>query len=328
MTARRIALTGVASFLGGRLIRRLAEQWGPDEVVAVDVAAPPAALGVRYRELDLTRPASDQEMLDVFREEEVGTVVHLAYFTNPRRQATYAHELESIGTLNLLAACAAARVGQVVIRSFTAVYGARGSNPNFLGEDRALQPDLALGWVRDKLEAEQHAASFGRRYPDMKVTVLRLAPLLGPGVRNFYTRSLDHRVVPVLLGYDPLVQLLHPDDAVEAFELALDKAVSGAFNIVPTRPITLDTALHTAAKIPVPIPHPLAYPLVDALWAAGVAEAPGRFVDYVRFLFVADGEKARRQLGFVARHSSREALLAYLQYRHAEPQWWELEAGA
>jgi len=328
MTPGRIAVTGIASFLGSRVLRRLADAHGGGALVAVDVAAPPAALGVRHREIDFTEPASDQRLLDVLREEHIDTVVHCAFFTSPRRDTTYAHELESIGTLNLLAACAAAGVQHVLLRSFTAVYGARGQNPNFLTEERPLQPNAALAWVRDKLEAEQHAASFARRYPDMRIGVLRFAPLLGPGVHNFYTRLLDHRVVPVLMGYDPLVQMLHPDDALEAAEAALARRAHGAYNVVPTRPITLVTALHTASKVPVPVPHPLAYPAVDLLWAAGLAEAPGGFIDYARYLFVADGEKARRELGFTPRHSSRDALVAYLRYRHAAPQLWEAKATA
>lgn len=325
MSARRTAVTGIASFLGDRILRRLAERSRPDTVVALDVAAPPVDLDVRHRALDLARPA-DQEALDALREDDVSTVVHCAFFTNPRRDASYAHEVESIGTLNLLAACAAAGVERVVLRSFTAIYGARGQNPNFLTEDRPLQPNAALAWVRDKLEAEQHAAAFARRYPDLRIAVLRFAPLLGPGVENFYTRLLDHRVVPVLLGYDPLVQMLHPDDAVAAMEAALARGPRGAFNVVPSRPMTLITSLHTAAKIPLPVPHPLAYPAVDLLWAAGLAEAPGGFVDYARYLCVADGDKARRELGFIARHSSRDALVAYLRDRHVEPQLWEAAA--
>jgi UDP-glucose 4-epimerase len=207
-------------------------------------------------------------------------------------------------------------VGRVVMRSFTAVYGARGQNPAFLTEDRPLQPDPALGWVRDKLEAEQHAASFSRRYPDLKIAVLRFAPLLGPRVHTFYTRILDRRVVPVLMGYDPLVQMLHPDDALAAAEAAVDRPAAGAFNVVPSRPIPLLTALHLAGKVPVPVPHPVAYPIADLMWAAGVGEAPGGFCDYVRFPFVADGERARRELGFAPRHASRDALMAYLDYRH------------
>lgn len=316
MRPRRTAVTGVASFLGSRLLRRLAEKEGGDRMLAVDVAAPPSRLGVRHIEVDLTRPGSDQRLLDLFRAEDVGTVVHCAFFTSPRRDTGYAHELESIGTLNLLAAAAAAGVGHVVLRSFTALYGASGQNPNFLTEDRPLHPDLALGWVRDKLEAEQHAASFARRYPDLKVTVLRFAPLLGPRVQNFYTAIFDRRVVPVLMGYDPLLQLLHPDDALAAAEAALDRAPRGAVNVVPKTPIPLLTAVHLAGKIPAPIPHPVAYVVGDLLWAAGLAGAPGAFAHYARFGFVADGERAQRELGFTARYTSREAVLSYAAYRH------------
>jgi len=324
----RIAITGIGSFLGARCLRRLAALHPADGLVTLDVASPPAALGVRQRQIDFTEPSSDQRLLDALREEQVDTVLHLAFFTNPQRDSTYAHELESIGTLNLLAASAAAGVSQVVMRSFTAVYGARGQNPNFLTEERPLPTGSTLGWVRDKLEAEQHAAKFARRYPDMCVSVLRLAPLFGPGLRTFYTRLFDHRVVPVVMGYDPLVQLLHPDDALGALELALERRAGGVFNIVPRASLTLLSALHLSGKIPVAVPHPGAYLTADLLWAAGLGVAPGGFVDYARYLFVADDAKARRDLGFEARHSSREALEAYLAWRHPRTQRASQEAPA
>ena len=313
----RIAITGTSSFLGGALLRRLVERYGADEVVTVDIASPPATLhGVRRRLLDFTEPSSDQRLVDALREEEVETLLHLAFFTSPRRDTTYAHELESIGTLNLLGACAAVGVSHVVMRSFTAVYGARGQNPSFIQEDQKLQANPALAWARDKVEAEQHAASFAKRYPALKITVLRLAPLLGPGVHTFYTRILDHRVVPVLMGFDPLLQLLHPEDALSAFEAALAGSPGGAFNIVPRGSVSLATALHLAEKIPVPVPHPVAYAATDLMWATGVGQAPAGFVDYVRYPVLGDGEKAERELGFFPRFSSRESLFAYLDYRH------------
>jgi UDP-glucose 4-epimerase len=302
---------------------------GPDSVLAVDIAPPPATLeGVRHRMVDITLPAADQRLLDAFGEEEVEAVVHTAFFTNPRRDAAHAHELESIGTLHLAAAAAAAGVKHLVLRSFTAVYGARGQNPNYLREEHAPAPNSALGFIRDKLEAEEHARSFARRYPSLTVTILRLAPLLGPGVHTFYTRLLSKRVVPVLLGYDPLLQLLHPDDALTALEAALEKAPGGCVNIVPRGVITLLTALHLADKVPLPVPHPAAYAAADLLWATGLGEAPGGFLDYVRFLFVADGARARRELGFVARYTSREALLAYLGYRYPDQAGLTPEARA
>jgi UDP-glucose 4-epimerase len=313
----RVAVTGTASFLGGRILRRLVETRGPDGVLALDVAPPPSTLhGVRHGRVDLSEPASDQSLLDLFREHGVTAVFHAAFFTTPRRDASFVHELESIGTLNLLAAAAAAGVRHVVLRSFTAVYGARGQNPNLLTEAHRLEPNASLSWAREKLEAEQHAAAFARRYPEMTVTVLRFAPLFGPGVHTFYTSIFDRRVVPVLMGYDPLVQLLHPDDALEAAVLALERAPRGPLNVVPKASIPLLTALHLGGKLPVPVPHPLGYALTELLWSAGLGPAPAGFVDYARFPFQADGARARAEIGFTARHSSRDALVAYLRYRH------------
>jgi len=315
----RVAVTGTASHLGARILRRLVERRGADAVVALDITAPPAALhGVRYRLVDLTLPGADQRLVDVFREEHVDTVVHAAFFTTPRRDASYSHELESIGTLHLAAGAAAGGVRHLVVRSFTAVYGARGQNPNFLTEDRRPEAGSRLGWVRDKVEAEEHAFSFSRRYPSLGVTVLRFATLLGAGVHTFYTRILSKRVVPVVLGYDPLMQFLHPADALDALEAALARGPSGVVNVVPKGTITLLTSLHLADKLTVAVPHLVAYPLAELWWASGVGEAPGGFVDYGRFPFVADGEKARSELGFEPRHTSRDALTAYLEYRYPE----------
>jgi UDP-glucose 4-epimerase len=268
--------------------------------------------------VDLTLPGADRRLVDVFEEEDVDTVVHAAFFTTPRRDSAYSHELESIGTLHLAAAAAAAGVGHLLLRSFTAVYGARGRNPNFLTE--AQEPDRSspLGWVRDKVEAEDHAFSFSRRYPNLGVSVLRFATLFGAGVHTFYTRVFSKRVVPVLLGFDPLIQLLHPDDALDAVDAALASGPSGVVNVVPRSTLTLLTALHLSDKVTVPVPHLAAYPLAELWWGAGVGAAPSAFLDYVRYLFVADGEKARRELGFEPRFSSREALAAFLDYRYPE----------
>jgi len=315
----RLAITGTSSFLGSRVLRRLVGARDPDSIVAIDIASPPATLhGVRHRMVDLTLPGADQRLVDVLEDEGVDTVVHAAFFTSPRRDGSYAHELESIGTLHLVAAAAAAGVRHFLMRSFTALYGARGQNPNFLTEDRRPDWSPSLAWARDKLEAEQHALSFARRYPSMGVTILRFATLLGAGVHTFYSRILAKRVVPVVFGYDPLVQFLHPEDAIDAVEAALAKGPSGMVNVVPRDAISLLTALHLAEKVTVAVPHAVAYALAELSWASGIGTAPGGFVDYVRFLFVADGDKARRELGWTARHRSREALVAYLAYRYPE----------
>ena len=122
--------------------------------------------------------------------------------------------------------------------------------------------------------------------------MLRLATLLGPGVHTFYTRMLSKRVVPVVLGYDPLVQFLHPEDALDAARLALERALRGGEHRAARRDHAADRAAprgqgHGAGAAP------------RGLRARGpvvgrrLGEAPGGFMDYVRYPCVADGEKAR-----------------------------------
>jgi UDP-glucose 4-epimerase len=313
----RIAITGASSFLGERFLRRLIRDGHGDDIVVIDVAEPSISEGVvHFRKIDLTEPAADQAMLDQLKADGIETLVHMAFFTNPRRDTTNAHELESIGTLAVLAAAAAANVKNVVMRSFTFVYGAGGQNPALIREDTPLPTRAALPWLRDKVEAEEHAASFAKRYPGMAVRVLRFAPLLGPNVRTFYSRIFDRRLVPTLLGFDPLLQLLHPDDAEDALVKATFASVRGAFNIAPRGVLPLSTALHLSGKVAAPVPHPVAYLAVDALYGAGLVQAPSGFIDYVRYPCLADGDKARKQLDFDPRYSTRESLESYLAYRH------------
>ncbi len=48
-------------------------------------------------------------------------------------------------------------------------------------------------------------------------------------------------------------------------------------------------------------------------------EFPPIFLDFLRYVWVADGEKAQRELGFKARYNSKEALKKFLarEKRHS-----------
>jgi 1-acyl-sn-glycerol-3-phosphate acyltransferase len=71
----------------------------------------------------------------------------------------------------------------------------------------------------------------------------------------------------------------------------------GVFNIVGDGVLPLSTVIRLTGRIGVPVPHPVAmYPSRGALWAAQLSEAPPTFLDYLRWICVADGDKARREL--------------------------------
>ncbi len=306
----RVAVTGGSGYLGARFVRALAAR-GDWDILVLDLApaanTPPE---VRHRFLDLNLPHADGTVWKLLREEKPDVVVHMAALRSPTRDATYAHELNSIGALHVLGAAGEARIKRLIVTSTTLVYGARGDNPAFLTEDHPMRPDPGDRFVRDFVEAERHARDFARRHPDAKTAVLRLAPMLAPERRDYRLRYLEGAFAMTMLGYDPLVQFLHPDDAVEALLRTLDKPdAHGVFNIAPDGVLPI-SSVHLLFGTPeLPVPHGLAYGLAELLWLAGFASAPGIHAHYVRYPCVAENEKARRVLGFSPRFTTLETVL-------------------
>jgi UDP-glucose 4-epimerase len=284
-----------------------------DQVVAIDTAAPKEKLSkTRFFRVDLTEDSADAKLAEIFARENVSTVVHLAVRHNPHRNASAAHELHSVGTMYMLNACAAQQVKKIIVHSSTFCYGAFPNNPNFLAEDRPLRGGSHASFIRDRIDIENQMQAYQRQYPACVVTLLRPCATVGPNVDNFATRYLSRKICLTPLGFDPLMQLVHEDDVLQGFQLALEKDARGAFNIVGDGVLPLMTLLRLAGRISLPVASLLLYPTVQALWHTNVGIVPPGTVDFIRYLWVADGDKARRELGFKPRHTTREAVLAFV----------------
>ena len=307
-----VAVTGAASFLGANLIGLLEEDDRVGRIVAVDIKAPlTAGKKTRTYEVDFTQPTTEARLAEILVAERATTVVHLAFLASPSHASAWAHELESVGTRHVLVAARHAQVRKLVMWSQTFLYGADPSNPNFLTERHPLRAGRNEQFFRDKIEAEEEAEKFGQRAQGSMVTILRTAPILGPTVQNYVTRYLSQKLVPTMMGFDPLLQFVHEIDAIAAFKLAVDRDLPGTFNIVGDGVLPLSTVIKLAGRIAVPIPHPIAESLCAMGWLAQLAEAPPTFLKYLRFLCVADGAKAKDKMGFRPAYTTREALVDF-----------------
>jgi UDP-glucose 4-epimerase len=309
---RTVAVTGASSFLGKNLVGLLEEDDRIGRIVAIDISTPQTAGDkTRMYEVDLTQPQSEERAAEILAAERVDCLVHLAFLGSPTHARAWAHELESVGTMRLLHAARQAQVRKLVMWSQTLLYGAHPTNPNFLSERHALRAPSSEPFFADKIEAETEANRFAQRTPGTTVTILRTAPVVGPTVKNYVSRYLARRFVPTMMGFDPLWQFLHEADAIAAFKLAIFRDVPGTFNIVGDGVLPLSTVIRLAGRVALPMPHPLAPPMIGALWVAQVSEAPASFLDYLRYICVADGEKAATEMGFRAAYTTREALIDY-----------------
>jgi UDP-glucose 4-epimerase len=310
---RVVAVTGACTYLGGELLRRLEEDPRYTRVLALDVRAPSQVGGkIEFVKLDLTQPTVDGELATLLQQAKVDTFVHGAFLSHPTHAAEWAHELEDVGTMHVLNACAAVEPRRFVMVSSTLVYGAHPKNPNFLTEDAELRGHRDSRFVNDKVRAERQVARFATEHPAVEVCVLRFAPTLGPTVSNMYTRFFSRVVAPVMMGHDPLMQFVHEQDAAFALAKAVESHATGPFNIVGKGVLPYTTVLALLGRVPVPMPQIVARQLTKMLWATQIVGSPPSFLDFLLYLCVADGQRARTVLGFAPRLSIKRTILDFL----------------
>jgi len=310
-----IAITGLRTFVGRRLSERLGQRGAGRRVVGLDLRRPHYFTApARFQRVDLTEPTADGRLAEVLERERVEAVVHAAFRTNPHPDLEYDHELETIGTLHLMNACAAAKVKRLVLASSTMLYGPHPDNPNFLTEDHPLRGHPDAHNVENRREAEELLADWAVRHRDTQVTVLRTCWIMGPGYWDHVVAYFARPVVPTLLGYDPLLQFVHEEDVLRAFERAALEPHPGVFNVVGTGVLPLSSVLAVAGKRALPLPAPLVYRLGYYPSQGRTGDPPAGFYDYLRYLWVADGARGWRELGEPS-YSTREAWMAFVSSR-------------
>jgi UDP-glucose 4-epimerase len=312
---RSVAITGLRTFLGHRLAERLHAHDPKLLLVGIDLRRPYRLEGrVRFQRVDLTDPTADGRLAEVFERERVDTVVHAAFRSQPTPDLEEDHELETIGSLHVLHACAARKVRRVVLASSTMLYGPRPDNPNFLTEAHPLRGHPGAHNVQNRVETEALVEEWSRRHPDTEVTVLRPCWIVGPTYWDAVTRYLARPVVPTLLGYDPLFQFVHEEDVLNAFLCAVLEGRPGVFNVVGRGVLPLSTLLRGAGKTVIPVLAPLLYRLRYWPSQAQTGDPPEGFYDYLRYLWVADGERGFEAFGEPV-YSTQEAWLSFVASR-------------
>ncbi len=305
-TARdKIVVTGIAGRLGRLLAKRLHRQ-GDCTVVGIDRRP---FLGrprdIEHVQVDLR----SKKARDVFRAGGVRALIHLGVMHDPRASVGEHHSWNVQGTQKLLDACAAYGVPKVIVLSSANVYGPRPDNPQFLSEDAPLMASQDFPAIRDLIEVDHLASNFFWKSTAIETVIVRPVHILG-GVHNAPSNYLRLPYVPTLLGFDPMVQVIHEEDVVEAIRCALKPGVRGIFNITGPGEVPLSAILDELGRRALPVPHPVAKPLLSLLWRGRFTSFPVPELNHIRYVCMVDGNRAARELGFRPRRTLKETIRA------------------
>jgi UDP-glucose 4-epimerase len=299
------AVTGVGSYWGTRLACRLLEEDGV-KVIGIDRTAPEIEIpGLDYIPVD----SRNRLLSDLLGPESITALCHLDFTISVEVDEMVSQRNVS-GLSEVLTACAGAGVQRVVVMSSSAVYGAQRDNSVFIPEEATLRATNKYGYLSDLLQIEEVCADFRRQEPDVELTVLRFANIIGTNATTPMTQFLSLPSPFVLFGFDPIMQLVHENDVVDALALAMLRPSPGVFNVAAQDAMPLSRILRLARRIPTPIPHRMAYRGARLLAGKGLElqHSVPIYWDYLRYSLVADLSRMSDVLEFMPIFTAAESL--------------------
>lgn len=316
--ARRVLITGLASYWGGRLAEALEAREEVEAIVGVDSREP-------TRELERTefvRVSNQHRLISrIVRAARIDTVIDTRLVvdssTAPRAEA---HENNVIGTMNVLAGCSGpdSPVRRFVFKSSTHVYGCEPDDPAFFSERMSRRNEPRTAIERDLVDAEAAVTDFAVQQPGVDVTVLRCVNVLGPGLSTSHSRMFALPLVPMVLGFDPRCQFVHADDVVGALEHAAFERLPGVFNVAADGVLALSEVIGLLGKRPAPVLPPWGGELLAAPLRALGVRIPDEMRNQMRYGRGVDN-RLFKATGFRFGHTSRETVLAFAEHLRLAP---------
>jgi UDP-glucose 4-epimerase len=303
---KTVLVTGAAGSLAKRVIARLHDRYN---VIAVDFR--------RKVETDAGIPSYLVELHkrgfeDIFAAHRIDAVIHIGRMFAHERDRMQRYNANVLGTKRLLDLSRKYGVGQVIIHSTYFVYGASAYNPALIDEDAPLKASEVTQDLVDSVEVESLANIYLWKHPELNITILRPCNVLGPGVRNTMSILLARPLVPVLVGFSPMMQFLHVEDMADGVILAFEQNKPGIYNVAPEDYVPYQQAVTECGcrKLPIPsIPPALPRSISTALnWNAFF---PPYLINYFKYPVILDGRLFRQTFGWKPRRNLNDIFSYY-----------------
>jgi UDP-glucose 4-epimerase len=310
MESRRILLTGLSTYWGGRLAQQI-EQWPDIEaIIGVDNREP----RVELQRTEFVRVGNHHALLRrIVEAAQIDTIIDTRLVVDSSATAPrLAHENNVIGTMNILAACSGvdSPVRKFVFKSSAHYYGCEQDDPSFFTEKMTRPHPPQTPIEKDIVEAEGAVRDFASRSPHVSVTLLRFANGIGQGIRTSHLRYLDLPVVPTILGFDPRYQFIHEDDIVGCLEHVVRHDLPGVFNAAGDGVLVLSEVLDLLDKTWLPLLPPWGTSVAAGMLNRLGVRVPPEMLRQLRFGRGLDNRKLK-STGYAYRYTTREAVIRY-----------------
>ena len=308
---RRVLITGLGTFWGGRVAQALEQHDDVDVIVGLDREEP----SVELQRTEYVRSDENYSILSrIVKATRVDTIVHtfLVVDSTAMRSRTM-HEINVIGTMNLFAAASAAgsTVRNVVVKSSTLVYGSSAKDPTWFKEETPRSAPPATPVERSLQSVEGYVRDFAEDNPHVNVTLLRFSNVLGPDIVTPASKALELPAVPSLFGFDPRLQFVHEEDVVRSILFVLDHEVPGIYNVAGDGLLPWSEVAAICAKPVLPLPSFGTSILASPLRRLGV-DLPPELIALLKYGRGVDNRRFKRA-GFEYLYTSAGTVQAFVE---------------
>jgi UDP-glucose 4-epimerase len=314
----RVLVTGISTYWAGRLAQAIERDPAVDAIIGVSPDDPTCEL----ERTEFVRVGLQHALLRrIVHAAEIDTVVDARLVVDSLQASPRAaHEINVIGTMNILAACGGpdSPVRKVVFKSSAHYYGCEQDDPAFFTESMRRPHAPRTRLESDIVEAEKAVDGFAQRNPDVTVTVLRFCNALGPDLRTTHTQLFELPAVPSILGFDPRYQFIHEDDLVGVLRFAVERDLPGVYNAAGDGVLALSEVASLLGKPLAPILPPWGSSLAAAALRPLGVRVPAEVLNQLRYGRGLDNRKLKGT-GYAFGYTSREAVLKHAEALRARP---------
>jgi len=300
---RRVLITGLDSFWGGRMAQALESDPEVEMILGMGTREPSVAL----ERTEFVRADQTYSILSrIVRATQVDTIVHTFLVVDSTRASGRAlHEINVIGTMNLLAAAGqtGSPVRQVVVKSSTLVYGSASTDPVWFREEMSRTSPARTRVERSLLEVEGLVRDFAEDNPATVVTVLRFANVLGTDIVTPISANLSRSLCPSVAGYDPLLQFVEEDDVVRCLEHVTRHRVPGLYNVAGAGKLPWSEVAEMCGTRLLPLPPVATLSAASPLVRLGLVDFPPELSGLLRYGRGVDTSRLAKT-GFTCRYTS------------------------
>ena len=310
----RVAITGATGNVGTSLLRALIRDPAIDSIVGIARRRPSIQLDkVEWAQADVV----DSDLVSLFRGADV--VVHLAWLIQPSHDRSVTKAVNEDGSRRVFSATAEAEVPNLVYASSVGAYS---PGPKGYGVDESWPTEgiPTSFYSVDKAATETMLDSFEEEHPHIRVVRLRPGLIFkreagaevrrlfaGPFLPTSLLRPEFFKVIPDIPGLR--FQCLHSYDVAEAYRLAITGDVRGAFNVAADPILDPPTLAEMFGARLVNVPQKVVRGFARATWKTRMQPTPEGWGDLAFQSPILDTKRARTELGWEPRFTSKQALL-------------------